>query len=175
MSLQTFWPREHLGEMLVEFQQALADLVASPEACRQARTSPDQLRLRYDLTQREFDRLVAMVNHRGMALNCMLYRANRLAPFALNLPGLCRALGPNLGPLLTEYSALYPNTNVHFYLECDRFCDFIEAKLNGGWELEPQAIAILDEEHSKIKLHLAATYIQSGSSDTHRPALVAKT
>ena len=157
MSLQTFWPREHHGVMLVEFQQALADLVASPEACRQVRASPAQLRLRYDLSQREFDRLVAMVNHRGMACNCMLYRANRLSPFALNLPGLCRALGPRLGPLLTEYSALYPSTNVHFYLECDRFCDFIEAKLNDGWELEPQAIAILNEEHSKIKLHLAAT------------------
>jgi hypothetical protein len=153
--------------MLVEFQQALADLVASPEACRQARKNPDHLRLRYDLTQREFDRLVAMVNHKGMALNCMLYRANRLAPFALNLPGLCQALGPRLGPLLTEYSTLYPNTNVHFYLECDRFCDFIAAKLNGGYALEPQAVAILDEEHSKVRLHLAATYVQSGSSEPH--------
>jgi hypothetical protein len=162
MSLQMFWPREHHGVMLVEFQQALADLVASPEACRQARANPAQLRLRYDLSQLEFDRLVAMVNHKGMACNCMLYRANRLAPFALNLPGLCQALGPRLGPLLTEYSA--PNTNVHFYLECDRFCDFIEAKLNDGCELEPQAIAILNEEHSKIKLHLAATYVQSGAS-----------
>jgi hypothetical protein len=152
--------------MLVEFQQALADLVASPEACRQARTNPAQLRVRYDLSQREFDRLVAMVNHRGMACNCMLYRANRLSPFALNLPGLCRVLGPRLGPLLTEYSSLYPNTNVHFYLECARFCDFIEGKLNDGWALEPQATEILTEEHSKIKLHLAATYIQSGSSDT---------
>jgi hypothetical protein len=152
--------------MLVEFQQALADLVASPEACRQARASPAQLRLRYDLSQREFDRLVAMVNHEGMACNCMLYRANRLAPFALNLPGLCQALGPRLGPLLTEYSALYPNTNVHFYLECDRFCAFIEAKLNDGYELEPQAVAMLDQEHSRIRLHLAATYVQLGSSGT---------
>jgi len=163
-----------LGVMLVEFQQALADLVASPEACRQARANPAQLRVRYDLSQREFDRLVAMVNHAGMACNCMLYRANRLAPFALNLPGLCRALGPRLGSLLTEYSALYPNTNVHFYLECDRFCDFIEAKLNDGYELEPEAIAILKEEHSKVKLHIAATYVQLGSSDTHQPVLVEK-
>jgi hypothetical protein len=86
-----------------------------------------------------------------------MYCANRLAPFALNLPGLCQALGPRLGPLLTEHSTLYPNTNVHFYMECDRFCDFIAAKLNDGYELEPQGVAILDEEHFKIKLHLAAT------------------
>jgi hypothetical protein len=161
--------------MLVEFQQALADLVASPDACRQVLKDPAQLRLRYDLTQREFDRLIAMVNHSGMALNCMLYRANRLAPFAINLPGLCQALGVKLGPLLTEYSALYPNANVHFYLECDRFCNFIEAKLNDGYELEPQAVAILDEEHSRIRLHLAATYVELGALEPHRPVLVEKT
>jgi hypothetical protein len=150
--------------MLVEFQQALADLVASPDACRDVLKNPEQLRLRYDLTQREFDRLVAMVNHSGMALNCMLYRANRLAPLAINLPELCQALGARLGPLLTEYSAFYPNTNVHFYLECDRFCNFIAAKLNDGYELEPDAVAALDEEHSRIRLHLAATYVGLGTA-----------
>ena len=103
-----------------------------------------------------------------------VYRANRLAPFALNLPGLCQALGPRLGPLLTEYSTLHPNTNVHFFLECSRFCDFIEAKLNDGWELEPQAVAILNEEHSRIKLNLAATYVQLGASETGRPVVVEK-
>jgi hypothetical protein len=29
------------------------------------------------------------------------------------------------GLLQTEYSTLYPNTNVHFYMECGGFCDFI--------------------------------------------------
>jgi hypothetical protein len=156
--------------MLVEFQQALADLVSSPEACREARVNPDQLRIRYDLSQREFDRLIAMINHKGMACNCMLYRANRLSPLAINLPGLCRGLGPRLSSLLTEYSKLYPNTNVHFYLECDRFCTFIESKLNDGYELEPEIIAILEEEHSRIKVYLAATYIRMPASDTHRSA-----
>jgi hypothetical protein len=156
--------------MLVEFQQALADLVSSPEACREARADPDQLRTRYDLSQREFDRLVAMINHKGMACNCMLYRANRLSPLALNLPGLCGALGPRLGPLLTEYARLYPHTNVHFYLECDRFCTFIESKSDAGYGLEPDAIAVLKEEHAKIKLHLAATCIPMAPSDTHSPA-----
>jgi hypothetical protein len=42
-------------------------------------------------------------------------------------------------------------------MECDRFCDFIAAKLNDGYEVEPQGVAILDEEHFKIKLRLAAT------------------
>src|SRR5207302_591721 len=104
------------------------------------------------------ERMVKMVNHRAMALNCMLYRANRLAPIAMNLHEFCTQLGPRLGPLLTEYSTLYPNTNVHFYLECDRFCRFILSKVSEGYELEQEARAVLEEEHSKVRLGLMASY-----------------
>ena len=143
--------------MLLEFQQALADLVASPELCRQVRGEPTLLQQRYDLSAREFERLASMVNQRGMALNCMLYRANRLAPLALNLYGFCRALGPRLGPLLTEYTGLHPNTTVHFYLECDRFCRFIEDKLNDGYPLPNEALAVFADERLKVRLNLSAT------------------
>jgi len=82
--------------MLVEFQQALADMVASPEFCRQVRVSPLFLHERYTLSEREFERLIKMVNHKAMALNCMLYRANRLAPLAMNLHEFCTLLGTRL-------------------------------------------------------------------------------
>jgi len=144
--------------MLPDFQQALADLVSSPELCRQVRACPERLQQDYRLSQREYQRLVDMVNHRAMACNCMLYRANRLAPIALNLHELCTRLGPRLGPLLSEYSTLYPYTNVHFYLECDRFCRFILDKVSAGYELEPETKAALEEEHSKVKLGLLASY-----------------
>jgi hypothetical protein len=144
--------------MLVEFQQALADLVAGPELCREVRANPGQLRQWYDLSPREYERLVAMANHPAMECNCMLYRANRLAPLAMNLGEFCRTLGPRLGPLLSEYSVRYPNTNVHFYAECDRFCQFIIGKMEKGYELEPQVKAIFEREFAKIKLGLAATY-----------------
>jgi hypothetical protein len=143
--------------MLVEFQQALADLVASPDFCRKVRADPGLLRNRYALSNREFNRLIGMVKQRGMALNCMLYRANRLAPLVLNLDGFCRALGPRLGPLLTEYTAAHPNTNVHFYLECDRFCAFIEYKLSEGYELEASARQVFAKEAHLVRLHLEAT------------------
>lgn len=144
--------------MLCEFQQALADLVAAPDLSRKVRANPAQLHERYDLSQREYERLIAIVNHRGMACNCMLYRANRLAPLALNLHEFCRALGPRLGPLLSEYSIRYPHANVHFYLECDRFCRFISDKVANGFDLEPQAKKLLDRESSEIKLRLVASY-----------------
>jgi hypothetical protein len=144
--------------MLVEFQQALADLVSNPEFCRRIRANPAQLHSNYRLSQKEFDRLVGMANQRGMECNCMLYRANRLAPLALNLPRFCRALGPQLGPLLSEYSTLYPNTNVHFYLECDRFCRFILKKVEEGYDLDGQAKSALDDEYAKIQPALQASY-----------------
>ena len=144
--------------MLADFQQALADLVASPELCRRVIADAAELRARYDLSGREFERLVKMVNHKAMALNCMLYRANRLAPLALNLHEFCTLLGSRLGPLLSEYSVIYPHTNVHFYLECDRFCQFILQKVNNGFELEPRIRAALEEEHARIKLGLVASY-----------------
>jgi hypothetical protein len=143
--------------VLLEFQQALADLVASPDFCRQARADPEGLRRRYDLSAREYQRLVHMINQPGMALNCMLYRSNRLAPLAQNLYGLCHALGPRLGPLLTEYTALHPNTTVHFYLECDRFCRFIETKQREGLQLDPQALSVFAEERLRVRLNLEAT------------------
>ena len=144
--------------MLADFQQALADLVASPDLCREVRRKPDLLQQRYQLSPREHARLVKMVNDRAMACNCMLYRANRLAPIALNLHAFCTMLGPRLGPLLSEYSVLYPHTNVHFYLECDRFCQFILGKLDQGYQLEAEARAVLDREHAKVKLGLTASY-----------------
>jgi hypothetical protein len=144
--------------MLVEFQQALADLVANPDFCRRIRINPTQLHERYDLSQREYARRVGMANQRGMECNCMLYRANRLAPLALNLPRFCKAVGPELGPLLSEYSSLFPNTNVHFHSECDRFCRFILRKLDEGYGLDPRAKAALDNEFSMVKVALKASY-----------------
>jgi hypothetical protein len=144
--------------MLLEFQQAMADLVASPALCRQVRANPSHLRDRYNLSDREYGRLTAMINQKGMVSNCVLYRANRLAPLALNLREFCRVLGPRLGPLLSEYSVLYPNTNVHFYRECERFCRFILDKIKEGYTLEPKAKAVFLEEYSKVKADLVATY-----------------
>jgi hypothetical protein len=144
--------------MLVEFQQALADLVARPELCREVRSNPSQLRRHYDLSPREYARVVEMVNQDGMACNCMLYRANRLAPLALNLPEFCRAMGSRLGSLLSEYSILHPHSNVHFYLECHRFCCFILDKVRDGYYLEPHIKIIFDRELSQIETDLTASY-----------------
>lgn len=109
---------------LAAFQTALADLAASPDLVRAVRADPAALD-RYVLTPKEQARLVAIANSHGMQANCILYRANRLAPIALNLPNTCTALGELLPELTSAYWAATPRTDVHFLIEADRFARFL--------------------------------------------------
>jgi len=121
--------------MLADFQQALADMAASPQLCQVVRRKPDTLWHRYSLSAMEHRRLVEMVNSPGMSQDCALYRANRFAPIALNLPEVCRALGAELRGMVDEYWKAYPCADSNSLLECDRFCRFLRAKKLTGWTM----------------------------------------
>lgn len=148
--------------MLIEFQQALADLVASPALCREVRENPALLADRYRLNEREHAQLVGVVRHRGMECTCMLYRANRLAPLALNLPQVCRALGDELKAVLDDYWAAYPKTNVHFIVESHRFCEFLQQELRNGRVVPLAVEAALSAEMLSLSLRLRASYTDLG-------------
>jgi len=136
--------------MLAEFQQALADLTASPELCVAVRSDPSVLDARYRLTPRETDRLVGIVRHPGMQCACIVYRANRLAPLALNVPGLCKALGSQLRAVASEYWAAFPEANVHFYVEADRFCRYVNGLLCEGRPLDAAVGPVLAHESAVV-------------------------
>jgi hypothetical protein len=138
---------------LVAFQSALADLTASPALCRQVRSDPGVLRDRYELSAKEWRRLVGIVSHRGMQANCILYRANRLAPVALNLPDTCAALGDDLTGLISAYWDREAITDVHFLVEADRFRRFLLEQPT----LPPAAIEALAREGSIVVGKLAAS------------------
>ena len=139
--------------MLADFQAALADLTASPDLCRDARRDPAILHDRYDLTPREGRRLAAIVASHGMQANCMLYRANRLAPVALNLPDTCAALGDELTRLISGYWESEPTTDVNFLVETARFCDYLQARP----DLPAAARAPLAREHAVVEAKLEAS------------------
>ena len=139
--------------MLVDFQIALADLTASPALCRQVRKAPQMLRDRYDLTEKEWRRLAGIAASKGMEANCMLYRANRLAPVALNLPETCTALGRDLNRLISAYWESEPTTNVHFLVEAERFCRFLRNQPG----LPATALGKLEAEHRVVAVKLAAS------------------
>ncbi|MFN6131536.1 MAG: hypothetical protein ACK46L_01275, partial [Synechococcaceae cyanobacterium] len=72
--------------MLSDFQQALAEITASPRLCVAVRRNPALLAERYQLSERERRQVLATANHPSMECTCSLYRANRLAPLVRNLP-----------------------------------------------------------------------------------------
>jgi hypothetical protein len=146
--------------MLIEFQQAFADLVASPELCIRVRENPEFLRERYELTERELNRLSGIVNHPGMECNCMLYRANRLIPLALNLPDLCKALGEHLRPLASAYWSEFPKTDVHFLVESNRFVDFVKREISDGKSFGEEVPPVLEREGDLLSQRLEASYTE---------------
>ena len=143
---------------LAAFQRALTDFTASPALCSEVMADPALLTERYDLTADEAGRLTAIVASKGMEANCMLYRANRLAPVALNCPELCAALGDDLNRLISAYWDAEPTTNVHFLVETERFCAFLEARD----DLSDAARATLSIEHGRVKARLAASAARGG-------------
>jgi len=147
--------------MLADFQQALVDLTASPELCESVLADPAILQSRYRLTDREWHRLTEMVRHPGMRCACILYRANRLAPLALNLPELCRALGKDLRTVASEYWEAYPETNVHFFYEADRFCKFLSARIDEGRTFADEVNTALVREGALIAAALQASRIEA--------------
>ncbi len=114
--------------MLGEFQQAMADLVASAARVQTARHDPDAWLAGYDLTEAERRRLTGFLAQPGLALGCMVYRANRLAPMAMHLTDLCRAIGPGLRRAVDEFWDAHPHSEPNPLLECARFCDFMDGR-----------------------------------------------
>ena len=142
---------------LAAFQTALADLAASPDLVRAVRKDAAALD-GYALTPKERTRLVAIAASHGMHANCVLYRANRLAPIAINLPETCTALGDRLPALTAAYWAAQPHTDVHFLLEADRFARFL-----AGIDLPEAARTALAPEAALVAGRLAASRAMAGA------------
>jgi len=147
--------------MLIDFQQALADLTASPDLCLQVRRDAAALHGRYRLNERETRRLLAIVNHPGMECACIVYRANRLAPLALNLAETCRVLGAGLRDLVSDYWARHPEGNVHFFVETERFCRYLEGRLEAGATLPAALPAVLAREAAAVRAGLRESFTEA--------------
>jgi hypothetical protein len=143
--------------MREQFQRAFSELTASPDLVKLVRIDPDILHERYDLTDLELRRLSAMVNQPGMECNCILYRANRLAPIVINLPDLCKDLGDDLRDLLSEYWALHSQSGDNFWVESNDFCEFVRAKVANGF-LSEKVMSALEREQAVVIQQLGEIY-----------------
>jgi hypothetical protein len=143
--------------MLSDFQQAMADLTASPELCLAVRADGGALGSRYLLTERERARLLGIVRHPGMQSACTVYRMNRLAPLAMNLRATMRALGPALRSLVPEYWREHPRGHAHFFIESDRFCRWLRGRIEAGEPVAPEVGPLLDQESAAVCAAIAAS------------------
>ena len=143
--------------MREQFQKAFSELTASSDLVRRVRAEPDILRELYDLTDLEWRRLAAIVSQPGMECNCILYRANRLAPIVINLPALCKELGKDLRALLSEYWVENAQLSDNFWVESYDFCEFVRGKVATGVVAE-NVLTALEREQLVVLGYLTQIY-----------------
>lgn len=140
---------------LLAFQQALCELIASPKLCLAARSNASEVLGRYELSQRERDRLSDIVWQRGMATNCTLYRSNRVTPIYTLLHYTCVMLGDRLGDTLDAYWADVELRDLEFKREIDRFAHFLKRMIAEGAIVDAFVEEVLDLEVALNELRFA--------------------
>ncbi|HEY0782750.1 MAG TPA: hypothetical protein VGE98_09865, partial [Thermoanaerobaculia bacterium] len=112
------------------FQQALSELVMSPQFRRQVAAEPAAALAAYDLSPRESERLATIAHDERIKAGTIIHRSFRLATLSNTLPRTCRALG---GEGVRELATAYWKDNLprnYFYAqEAVRFARFALARL----------------------------------------------
>lgn len=139
---------------LASFQRALADLAGSPDFCKRVRAEGDAALAGYDLTDLERRRLVAAAAQRGMAVNCMLYRSNRLSPLVSQLPYTFHLLAADLRPTAESYWAGHPRFERNAPAEVRRFAAHVQRRVHEGCVAEPLVAEVLAWEIATYELAL---------------------
>jgi hypothetical protein len=116
---------------LEAFQQALCDLVASPNLVRRLRDDPESVLADYELSERERHRLITVAGQPGMAASCSLYRMNRVTPLYTYLRLTCHALGDALRAELDRFWEQQP-PHAQYEREVGRFADFLRSRVSAG-------------------------------------------
>ncbi len=130
------------------FQQALADLVASPEMRALACQDPDAAFARYQLNSKDRRRLEALAHdRRGMGAGNLIHNSFRLGLVAETLPKTLNLLGPARSePLLKKYWHTTPPKDFRYSNEAFRFADHLRLQQDEGELDEPFLEEVLNFE-----------------------------
>jgi hypothetical protein len=140
---------------LVAYQQALCDLVASPQLCLRLRREPESALAGYDLSEKERTRLETVVRQPGMSTSCTLYRVNRMTPIYGYLPLTCLVLGDELVHEAERFWGEAPSDDREFRHEPERFARFLEQRVESGAVADPYLLEVLRFELAVNRLHVA--------------------
>ncbi|HET6762021.1 MAG TPA: hypothetical protein VFH27_00080 [Longimicrobiaceae bacterium] len=139
---------------LLEYQRALAELAARPDLCRGIRQGEAAALDAWDLTPRERARVEASVRHAGWAVNCTLYRANRLGPIYTLLPRSCFLLGDRFRDEAERFWTLHPRPDFMTRREIPRFAGYLQDRLREGAIDDPYLGEVLPYELASFELGL---------------------
>lgn len=139
---------------LAAFQRAMADLAASPALCGRVRREGEAALAGYALTEVERRRVASAAAQRGMTVNCMLYRSNRLSPLTSQLPATFLLLGPDLKAVAEGYWAENPSLERNAPREVRRFAGFVQRRAAEGALAEPLVPEVLAWEMVTYELAL---------------------
>jgi|KBSMisStandDraft_5_1062788.scaffolds.fasta_scaffold01825_2 hypothetical protein len=135
-----------------DFQLAFAQLVASPETCREMIQAEEPFFTRFDLTVKEKLRLHAIVRQRGIAACLSLYRMNRVTPVYSQLSNTCSLLGDGLIPLVEEFWRHLTKPSLQFREEVLEFGQFLMNKIDTGLINMPYLREVLQLEMAMNEL-----------------------
>jgi hypothetical protein len=118
---------------LVAFQQALSELVMSPEFCTAVRTDPQQALSAFDLTPLEHQRLISVATQPGLEIGTAIHRSFRMSMLVNTLPKTCMVLKlQNLTGIIHEYWRSQLPRNLYYVQEAVRFGEYMLARLELG-------------------------------------------
>jgi hypothetical protein len=158
---------------LAAFQRAMADMAASPALCGRVLRDAGEALAAYALTPLERERLASAAAQRGMRLNCMLYRSNRLGPLAAQLPGTFHLLGHSLRAVAQGFWDEHPAFPRSMPAEVRRFADWLRGGGAGTlppepllpevleWEMETYELALLPPERTRAEVADAAARVRA--------------
>ncbi len=115
---------------LKSYQLALAAIVASPQKGKAYAADPTLLETEYALSPAERDRLLYMLQQKGMRINYMSYQTNRMTPLSIFMPYTFKVLRPQLLGIMQQFWKVYPKTAFQFKEEIGLFSSFLKEKID---------------------------------------------
>lgn len=117
---------------LKSFQEALAEIITSPQIGKTYGDDPALLDQKYTLSEKEKLRLLDMIGQKGMRANYMLYQMNRLTPLTMFMAYTLKILQPRLMHVLRAFWAAYPRPSFQFKDELQTFSSFLWEQIAKG-------------------------------------------
>jgi hypothetical protein len=118
---------------LLGFQQALSELVMSPEFCSKVKTDPERSLSAFDLTPLEHQRLAILATQPGLGIGTTIHRSFRLSMLVSTLPKTCTLLEfHGIKEIMHAYWRTQLPRNFYYEQEATRFGEFIFAQLKLG-------------------------------------------